>query len=71
MAEPLTTTHGMRRNPATAVASAWGTRAVNWQNAKNANDAAFSARFLPAHSYAIDQENAYNRERGFDDSRPH
>jgi hypothetical protein len=54
-----------------AQANAWGTRAVAWQNAKNANDAAFNARFLPAHSYAIDQENASNRERGFDDARPH
>jgi hypothetical protein len=54
-----------------AQANAWGTRAMNWQNAKTANDAAFNARFLPAHRYAIDQENAYNREQGFDDTRPH
>lgn len=55
----------------TAQANAWGARAVAWQNARTANDAAFNARFTAAHSYAIDQENAYNRERGFDDTRPH
>ncbi|MEO7732287.1 MAG: hypothetical protein ABIY55_15045, partial [Kofleriaceae bacterium] len=55
----------------TAQATAWTTRATTWNAARVANDAAFSARFTAAHSYAIDQENAYNRERGFDDARPH
>jgi len=55
----------------TAQATAWTTRATTWNAARVANDAAFNARFTAAHSYAIDQENAYNRERGFDDARPH
>ncbi|HEX4423028.1 MAG TPA: hypothetical protein VH165_34160 [Kofleriaceae bacterium] len=59
-------------NPAeTTQATAWATRATTWQTAQTANQAAFNGRFNPAHSYAIDQENAYNRERGFDDARPH
>jgi hypothetical protein len=55
----------------TAQATAWANRARTWQTAQTANQAAFDARFNAAHSYAIDQENAYNRERGFNDQRPH
>jgi uncharacterized protein DUF4157 len=55
----------------TTHASAWATRATTWQATQAANAAAFNSRFNPAHSHAIDQENAYNRERGFDDARPH
>jgi len=55
----------------TAVATAFVTKVNTWNAARAANDAVFDARFNPAHAYGIDQENAYNRERGFDDTRPH
>ncbi len=59
-------------NPAeTAQANAWITRAQAWRAAQTANDAAFNARFPGAHGHAVDQENAFNRELGFDDTRPH
>ncbi len=55
----------------TIAATTFVNRVNTWTAARAANDAAFTARFTPAHSAAIDQENAYNRERGFDDARPH
>ena len=46
-------------------------QAVNAFNAAwTANENAFHARFDAAHSYAIDRENEFNEERGYD-TRPH
>jgi hypothetical protein len=57
--------------PQTAAATAFAAAFTSWQTRQTAHQAAFDARFVPAHSEGIDRENDFNRERGFDDTRPH